>query len=83
MPDSDLTPPAPPVSFESALAELESIVQKMESGGLPLEQSLQAYRRGAELVGVCRESLARVQQQVKVLEGDLLKPFEAEGLPEA
>ena len=55
----------------------------MESGGLPLEQSLQAYRRGAELVGVCRENLARVQQQVKVLEGDLLKPFEADGLPEA
>jgi exodeoxyribonuclease VII small subunit len=83
MSDTDLSPPAPPVSFESALAELESIVQKMESGGLPLEQSLQAYRRRAQLPAVCRDSLARVQQQVKVLEGDLLKPFEADGLPEA
>jgi exodeoxyribonuclease VII small subunit len=83
MPDSDLSESATPVSFESALAELESIVQKMESGGLPLEQSLQAYRRGAELVSVCRESLARVQQQVKVLEGDLLKPFEPDGATEA
>lgn len=65
-----------PASFEAALSELEDLVQRMEAGSLTLEQSMAAYRRGAELVRHCRESLAAVQQQVRVLEGDLLKPFE-------
>jgi exodeoxyribonuclease VII small subunit len=69
---------APAASFEAALAELEALVQKMEAGALSLEDSLQAYRRGAELVSYCRDTLARVQQQVRILEGDLLKPFDAE-----
>ena len=66
-----------PESFEQAVAELEAIVQKMESGALTLEESLAAYRRGADLVAWCRRALADVQQQVKVLEADLLKPFDA------
>jgi len=40
---------APPKDYESALAELETIVAEMESGQLPLEASLTAYKRGAEL----------------------------------
>jgi exodeoxyribonuclease VII small subunit len=68
-----------PASFEAALGELETLVQKMEAGTLSLEQSLDAYRRGASLVGFCRDDLARVQQQVKVLEGEMLRPFDAEG----
>jgi exodeoxyribonuclease VII small subunit len=70
-----------PASFEEAVAELESLVQSMESGSLALEQSLAAYRRGAQLAAHCRRLLADVQQQVKVLEADLLKPFDA--APEA
>jgi exodeoxyribonuclease VII small subunit len=69
---------ADPASFEHAMAELEALVQKMESGDLSLEQSLSAYQRGAVLVAFCRNSLVKVQQQVKILEGDLLKPFEAD-----
>ena len=38
-----------PKSFEAALAELEKIVQSMEAGTLPLEQSLAAHKRGIEL----------------------------------
>lgn len=73
------SPPDPaPESFERALAELEQIVQRMESGSLSLEDSLIAYRRGASLVGYCRESLADVQQQVRILEADLLRPFEVD-----
>ncbi|MCL4182664.1 MAG: exodeoxyribonuclease VII small subunit [Burkholderiaceae bacterium] len=49
----------------------------MESGTLSLEQSLVDYRRAATLVGWCRKSLADVQQQVRILEADLLRPFEA------
>jgi len=60
------------------MAELETLVASMESGELPLEASLTAYRRGAELVRYCQQSLERVAQQVKVLEGDALKPLAGE-----
>lgn len=68
-------PGDPPASFEAAIEELEALVQRMEGGTLALEESLAAYRRGAELVAYCRKSLAEVAHQVRVLEGDLLKPF--------
>jgi exodeoxyribonuclease VII small subunit len=62
-------------SFEKALEELESLVAKMEDGGLTLEQSLAAHKRGLELAKLCRERLEAAQQQVKVLEGEVLKPL--------
>lgn len=71
-----------PESFELALGELEQIAQRMEGGALSLEQSLADYRRGAALIGWCRKSLADVQQQVRILEADLLRPFEADGADE-
>ncbi len=69
-----------PQDFETALAELESLVAAMEDGSLPLEQSLAAYRRGVALTRVCQERLAQAEQQVKVLEGDLLRPLDAAAL---
>ena len=54
-------------NFETAVAELESIVSQMEAGNLPLEQSLSAYKRGAELLQICQKSLANVEQQVRIL----------------
>lgn len=68
----------PPKDFESALAELESLVERMESGQLPLEESLAAYKRGVELTAFCQQKLSAAEQQVKVLEGGKLKDFEAE-----
>ncbi len=62
-------------TFESALAELETIVSRMEDGQLSLEQSLSAYKRGAELLKQCQAQLADAQQQVKVLEAGALKNF--------
>lgn len=62
-------------TFESALAELETIVARMEEGQLSLEQSLAAYKRGAELLKQCQAQLADAQQQVKVLEAGTLKNF--------
>ncbi len=61
--------------FEKALAELESIVARMEDGGLSLEQTLAAHKRGLELAKQCRERLEAAQQQVRVLEGEVLKPL--------
>lgn len=76
-------PPVPsgeaaPASFEDAMRELETLVSQMESGALPLEASLAAYRRGAELVHWCRRSLADVEQQVRVLEDGMLRPLDAD-----
>jgi exodeoxyribonuclease VII small subunit len=62
-------------TFERALAELESIVARMEGGQLSLEQSLADYRRGAELLKFCQVQLTDAQQQVKVLEAGALKNF--------
>ena len=73
--------PPLPDRFEQAVAELESIVQAMETGNLPLEASLAAYRRGAALAAHCRALLTAVQQQVSVLEADLLRPFDGESEP--
>jgi exodeoxyribonuclease VII small subunit len=65
-------------TFESALAELETIVTRMEGGQLSLEQSLTAYKRGAELLKFCQAQLADAQQQVKVLEAGALKNLAGE-----
>ena len=69
------TGPAAPASFEDAMAELAQLVTQMESGQLPLEASVAAYARGSELVKYCAGQLDKVEAQVKVLEGDMLKPF--------
>ena len=65
--------------FESAMAELEQIVANMEAGKLTLEDSLAAYKRGAELLSLCRSRLEDAQQQVRVLEEGVLKDFSTSG----
>ncbi|OGS75181.1 MAG: exodeoxyribonuclease VII small subunit [Gallionellales bacterium GWA2_55_18] len=67
------------LDFESAVVELEQIVVDMEAGKLPLEDSLAAYKRGAELLSFCRGRLEDAQQQVSVLENGVLKDFSANG----
>lgn len=62
-------------SFEQALDELENIVERMEDGSLSLDQSLAAYKRGAELVKICETALERAREQVRVLDGELLRPL--------
>jgi exodeoxyribonuclease VII small subunit len=69
---------APPKNFESAVDELEKLVADLEGGNLPLADSLAAYKRGAELLKYAQGELAQVEQQVKILEGDTLKPFQPE-----
>jgi exodeoxyribonuclease VII small subunit len=72
-----------PASFEDAMNELEQLVAQMEAGELPLEASVAAYRRGSELIKFCAGQLDKVESQVKVLEGEMLKPFAADAAPEA
>ncbi|MDC8759754.1 exodeoxyribonuclease VII small subunit [Janthinobacterium fluminis] len=73
----------PPASFEEAMAELAQLVTQMEAGQLPLEASVAAYQRGSELVKYCAAQLDKVDAQVKVLEGDMLKPFSDSKIDEA
>lgn len=65
-------------TFESALAELEKIVAGMEAGQMPLEKSLAAYKRGAELLKFCQAALQDAQQQVRILEGSVLQDFKSD-----
>ena len=69
--------PAPkdPASYELALAELDRLVAQMEGGQMPLDQLLDGYRRGADLLNFCRARLQVVEEQVKVLEEGQLKAW--------
>lgn len=64
-----------PASYEQALAELDQLVQRMEGGQLPLDQLLDNYRRGADLLAFCRQRLQAVEEQVKLLEDGQLKAW--------
>jgi len=57
----------PPVDFESALKELESLVEKMEHEDIRLEDSLKHFERGIELTRHCQQALQEAEQKVKVL----------------
>jgi exodeoxyribonuclease VII small subunit len=68
------TPPQE-LTFEAALAELEKIVSRMEGGELSLEQALATHKRGLELARFCQQQLEAAREQVRILEGEVLKPL--------
>ena len=53
--------------FEAAIAELESIVKKLEEGDLPLEQSLTLYERGVQLSRFCHARLEEAERRIEIL----------------
>lgn len=57
----------PPLPFETALAELESLVGQLEQGELTLEDSLQRFERGVALVRNCQHALQVAEQKVEQL----------------
>jgi exodeoxyribonuclease VII small subunit len=57
---------APP-DFEQALAELETLVARLERGDLPLEDALRTFERGVELTRHCQSSLKAAEQRVEIL----------------
>ncbi|MBS3936097.1 MAG: exodeoxyribonuclease VII small subunit [Sulfuritalea sp.] len=67
--------PIPPASFETALQELERLVQTLENGGQPLEEALAAYERGQALLKHCQHTLAQAEQKIRILDGDTLSEF--------
>ncbi len=54
-------------SFEKALEELEGIVEKLEKGGLPLNQSLALFEKGVKLAKFLREELEKAEKKVDIL----------------
>ncbi len=60
----DPTPSNPPASFEDALTDVESIIERIESGQIGLEESLGEYERGVALINHCRTVLLKAQQRV-------------------
>ena len=54
-------------NFEAALAELEQLVEKMESGNQTLEEALKSFQRGIELTRACQEGLKEAEQRVEKL----------------
>ena len=68
--------------FETALAELEELVEKMEQGELSLDESLKQFERGVLLTRVCQKSLQEAEQKVQILlekDGQTsLEPFDSD-----
>lgn len=56
------------LTFEEALARLQQILQSLESGNAPLDDSLAMYEEGVRLVKLCNQKLDSAQQRVKILE---------------
>ncbi len=53
------------LSFEEAIKELTSIVEKIEQGEIPLENSLQQYERGMILIAHCRTILQKAEKRIE------------------
>jgi exodeoxyribonuclease VII small subunit len=53
--------------FESAIAELESIVRQLEEGDMPLDTSLKLFERGVTLSRYCHEQLGAAQRRIEIL----------------
>jgi exodeoxyribonuclease VII small subunit len=54
-------------TFEDALARLESLVERLEEGEVPLEESLEAYAEGTRLVKLCMDRLAKAESTIREL----------------
>jgi exodeoxyribonuclease VII small subunit len=53
--------------FEQSLGELETVVDRLEHGELPLEEALKQFERGIELARTCEASLKQAEQRVEIL----------------
>jgi exodeoxyribonuclease VII small subunit len=53
--------------FESAIAELETLVKTLEEGDLPLEKSLELFERGVQLSRFCHSKLEEAERRVEIL----------------
>jgi exodeoxyribonuclease VII small subunit len=72
-------PSAKGVDLEKSLADLEAIVEQLESGEMPLEKSLKEFERGVRLSRECQGALKDAEQRVQVLMGGELQDLDDTG----
>ena len=53
------------LSYEEAIARLEEIARKMESGEMTLDQSVKAYEEGSKLIKFCEDELKKYEERIK------------------
>ncbi len=67
------------LNFEQSLAELNHLVEKMEQGGLSLQDSLKSFEEGISLIRQCQKELTAAEQKIKILtEKQELETFRAD-----
>ena len=66
------------LSFEQALAELESIVDRLETGDVALEESIEIYQRGAQLRAYCDDKLKSAQARIEKITGGVTSALDAD-----
>ena len=71
-----------PLNFEKALADLEATVNKLEKGGLSLNESLALFEKGVKLARYLREELGKAEKKVEILLKDEKGELKAEPFPE-
>ncbi len=72
----------PKIDFESSMKELEELVERLEQGELPLEESLAAFERGVMLTRSCQTALKDAEQKVEILLKKAGGPAAGEAAPE-
>ncbi|MET3195826.1 exodeoxyribonuclease VII small subunit [Bacillus sp. OAE603] len=58
------------LSFEDAIKEIETIVQKLEQGDVPLEKAIEYFQEGIKLSQICKEKLTKVEKQMTSILND-------------
>ena len=77
--------PIADMNFEQALRELETVVRKLESGDVPLDESIDLYERGEDLRKACQKRLDAAQARIEKIVADAdgkptgTVPFDADG----
>jgi exodeoxyribonuclease VII small subunit len=70
------------INLEKSLADLEELVDELESGDLPLEKAMQKFEEGIKLTRACQTALKDAEQKVEILlksaDGDVLEDFDVE-----
>ena len=71
---ADSAPVSPEaLGFEDAMAELENLIQAVENNRLPLEETLQSYQRGQQLIARCTTLLRDAEQRIQQFDGEHLR----------
>lgn len=75
----DRSPDDPETTYEELVAQLEEVVSRLETGGLPLEEAVAEYERGVELVRRCNDLLDHTELQIVDLSSDIARPSTSAG----